>query len=117
MKPNNAKQNVKSYIDEREKQVGVLVMTERGTLVTADICFNALWNDLPPLLVIPRKKLNPLFEMESPPETVIACHLSGRMQSDIYVTRWFHHFLRHTKPTGDDPVLLSCDDQTTRTLP
>ena len=99
-----------------KKQVGSLSSAERGTLVTAEICFNALGNYVPPLLIFPRKKANPLFEAGAPPETIIACHPSGWMQSEIFVSTWFTHFLRHTKPKAEDPVLLIFDGHATHTM-
>jgi len=98
-----------------KKQVGTLVSAERGTLVTAEICFNALGNYIPPLFVFPRKKTNPLFEVGAPPETVIACHPSGWMHSEIFAPTWFNHFLHYTKPTAEDPVLLIFDGHATHT--
>jgi len=98
-----------------KKQVGALASAERGTLVTAEICFNELGNYIPPLLVFPRKNYNPLFEVGAPPETAIACHPSGWMQSEIFAPTWFNHFLRHAKPTAEDPVLLILDGHATHT--
>ncbi|XP_041364096.1 uncharacterized protein LOC121379517 [Gigantopelta aegis] len=72
-----------------KKQVGALASAERGTLVTAEICFNALGNYIPPLLIFSRKNLNPLFEVGAPLETVITCHPSG----------WMHR----AKPSAEDP--------------
>ncbi|KAK9752205.1 hypothetical protein QE152_g4419 [Popillia japonica] len=39
----------------------------------------------------------------APPGTMIACHPSGWMQSDIFL-QWFDHFLAHAKPSVADPV-------------
>ena len=74
--------------------------------MTADICFSATGRYIPPLLVFSRKKVNPMFEAGVPPETVIARHCSGWMQTEIFAPTWFNHFLLHTKPTAEDPVLL-----------
>ncbi|KAG5865858.1 hypothetical protein JTB14_033025 [Gonioctena quinquepunctata] len=35
------------------------------------------------------------------------------MQSDIFAPTWFTHFIKHAKPTKDDPVLLICDGHST----
>ena len=98
-----------------KKQVGALTSAEKGTRVTAEICFNALGNYIPPLPVFPRKKVNPLFGAVTPPETQVVCHPSGWMQSEIFAQKWFNHFLHHTKPTVDDPVLLIFDGHATHT--
>ncbi|ELT93493.1 hypothetical protein CAPTEDRAFT_123692 [Capitella teleta] len=97
-----------------KKQVGSLTSAERGTLVTAEICCIALGNYLPPLLILPRVRRNPLFEIGIPPETVVVCHPSGWMQSEIFI-QWFEHFLHHARPTEEDPVLLIFDGHATHT--
>jgi len=42
------------------------------------------------------------------PGTVHACHPSGWIQSKIF-SQWFLHFIKHTKPTKEDPVILVLD--------
>ena len=37
------------------------------------------------------------------------------MQSEIFVPKWFHHFLLPTKPTAEDPVMLIFDGHATHT--
>ena len=44
----------------------------------------------------------------SPPGSSHACHPSGWIQSEIF-SQWFLHFIKHTKPTKDDPVILVLD--------
>ena len=55
-----------------------------------------------------------MFEVGVRPETVIACHSSGWMQTEIFAPAWFDHFLCHTKPTAENPVLLILDGHSTR---
>ena len=97
-----------------KKQVGSLTSAERGTLITAEICCNAIGNFVPPMLIFPRVRRNPLFEVGVPPESLITCHPSGWMQTDIFI-QWFEHFIHHTKPTETDPVLLIMDGHATHT--
>lgn len=96
-----------------KKQVGCLTSAERGTTVTAEICFGAAGHYVPPLLVIPRVRKNPIYEIGLPAETVVTYHNSGWMQSDIFSDIWFPHFLRHTRPSEDSPVLLILDGHAT----
>lgn len=98
-----------------KKQVGVLSSAERGVLVTAEICFNAAGFHLPPLMICPRVRRNPLFEVGLPPDAIVEYHPSGWMQSNIFAPIWFTHFLKHTKPSPDDPVLLILDGHATHT--
>jgi hypothetical protein len=43
----------------------------------------------------------------TPPGSVHACHPSGWIQSQIFF-QWFH-FIKHTKLTKEDPVILVWD--------
>ncbi|KAB0799328.1 hypothetical protein PPYR_07208 [Photinus pyralis] len=97
-----------------KKQIGSLSSAERGTLVTAEICVSASGHYIPPLLIFPRVRLNPLFDVGLPPDSVVVCHPSGWMQTDIFVV-WFKHFVRYAKPTNTDPVLLIMDGHATHT--
>lgn len=98
-----------------KKQIGVLTSGERGTLVTAEICFSATGQYVPPLMIFPRAKKNPIFEVGLPPESIVMCHPSGWMQTNIFAPTWFDHFLRFAKPSEADPVLLILDGHSTHT--
>nr|XP_023025029.1 uncharacterized protein LOC111513100 [Leptinotarsa decemlineata] len=50
----------------------------------------------------------------APPGTAFACHPTGWMQMELF-TSWFDHFLKFSKPTKDDPILLILDGHATRT--
>lgn len=95
-----------------KKQVGVLSSAERGSLVTAEICFSATGNYIPPSLIFPRVRANPLFEKGLPPNTKVFTHPSGWMQSEIFV-EWFKHFMKYSKPTAEERVLLILDGHAT----
>lgn len=88
-----------------------LSSAERGQNVTATICFSAAGHYIPPLLIYPRKRLAPTFLTGAPPSTYGVAHPSGWMQSEIFV-QWIQHFIKHTKPTEEHPVLLLLDGHT-----
>lgn len=98
-----------------KKRVGILSSAERGTTTTAVICCNAGGQFIPPLIIFPRARENPDLLNGTPPETVMVCHPSGWMQSEIFCPIWFTHFLKCVKPTEDDPVLLILDGHATHT--
>lgn len=98
-----------------KKQVGSLSSAERGSLTTAEICFNAVGFYLPPLLIFPRVRRCPALEQGLPPESIVEYHSSGWMQSHIFSDVWFNHFLKYSKPTEADPVLLIFDGHATHT--
>ncbi|KAJ8915989.1 hypothetical protein NQ315_016666 [Exocentrus adspersus] len=83
-----------------KKQVGVLSSAERGSLVTAKICFNAIESYIPTTLTNMSSEYHP----------------PGWIQSSIFVPTWFNHFLKYAiKPSADDPVLLILHGHATHT--
>ena len=44
----------------------------------------------------------------TPPWSTHACHHSGWIQCEIFA-QWFLHFIKHSKPTKEEPVILVLD--------
>lgn len=91
-----------------KKQIGALTSAERGSLISLCLCMSAVGDFVPPLLIFPRKKMNILLMKGAPAGSIARCHPSGWIQADIFLD-WFEHFIKHTKPTKEDPVLLVLD--------
>jgi hypothetical protein len=51
----------------------------------------------------------------APPETVMDCHPTGWMQTDIFCPVWVDNFLKSVNPTEDDPILQILDWRATHT--
>ena len=68
---------------------------------------------IPPLLVVPRIRRNPIYEIGLPSESIVAYHHSGWMQSNIFTDTWFPHFIKHVRATEESPVLLILDGHVT----
>jgi hypothetical protein len=67
-------------------------------------------NFIPPLLVFQgKKKMKQELMNGTLPGPIHACHPSGWIQSEIFVFQWFLHFIKHTQPTKEDPVILVLD--------
>ena len=86
-------------------QISSVQSAERGSLVTVVICVSPTVQFTPPLLVFPRKNMKQELMNGTPPASIHACHPSVWLQSEIF-SQWFLHFIKHTKPTKDDPVIL-----------
>ncbi len=97
-----------------KKQVGALSSAERGKLVTVEICMSASGNFIPPFFVFPRCRMKADLLDSAPPGSQAVAHPSGWMQSDIF-EKWFDHFLQHTHPSAEAPVLLVLDGHKTHT--
>jgi len=96
------------------RQVGSITSAERGQLCTAVICMSASGVFIPPMIIFPRVRMKLELMDGTPPDTIYACHKSGWMQKELF-TQWFHHFLKHTHSTIDNPSLLILDGHATYT--
>jgi len=83
-----------------KRQISSLQSAERGSLVTS---MSPSGHFMPLLHVAKRKVMN-----DTPPASIHACHPSGWIQSEIF-SQWYLHFIKHTKPTKEDPVILVLD--------
>ncbi|XP_072400298.1 uncharacterized protein [Diabrotica undecimpunctata] len=92
-----------------KKQVGNLTSGERGTLITAESCISASGHYVPPFLIIPRQRKNPIYEINLPQGSIVTFHKSGWMRTEIMSNIWFPHFPKHTHPTENNPVLRILD--------
>lgn len=96
------------------RQVGFLTSAERGVLCSLVMCISAGGSYIPPFIIFPRHRMKAELTDGAPPGTAFTCHPTGWMQTDLFV-EWFKHFLMHTKPTENDPVLLILDGHSTHT--
>ncbi|XP_054285350.1 uncharacterized protein LOC129001936 [Macrosteles quadrilineatus] len=95
-----------------KKTVCKIASAERGITVTAVCCMSATGVFVPPALIFPRKRMNPSLFTDAPPGTLRLVTDTGYMNSDLFLD-WLKHFVQHTKPSADDPVLLIADNHST----
>ena len=69
---------------------------------------------VPPFPIFPRVQTKQELKDGAPPRSEFACHPSGWIQLSIF-TEWLRHFVAHTKPSKNDPVLLVMDGHMTQT--
>lgn len=99
----------KVLADKKARQVGQVTSAERGVLVTMVGCVSASGGTIPPLLIFPRVNFKPHMLIGAPPGTVGAANPSGWISSDLFIT-WLKHFIDHTRPCTEKPVLLLMDN-------
>lgn len=104
----------KVFALKRRRQVGSVTSAERGLMSTASICISASGQILPPMMIFPRARLTDNLKKGAPPDTKFVCNSSGWMTIKEFNT-WFEHFLQHTRPTIDNPVLLILDGHSSHT--
>lgn len=97
-----------------KRQVGCIASADRGVLSTACICMSAAGHFIPPMLIFPRVRLTGQLKKGAPPETLFSCNTTGWMTIDDF-SAWFDHFLAHTRPTAESPVLLLLDGHASHT--
>ena len=91
-----------------KRQISSLQSAERGYLVTVVTCVSPAEHFILPLLVFPRKNMKQEVTNGTSPGTIHGCHPSRWIQSEIF-SQWFLHFIKHTKPTKEDSVILVLD--------
>jgi hypothetical protein len=95
--------------EKRQKDVGKIVSTDRGQLVTVVCCFSASGVYVPPAIIFPRKRMCNELYSEAPIGTLPLISDTGYMNTDLLVQQ-LHHFLNNAKATETDPVLLVLDN-------
>ncbi|CAH2086648.1 unnamed protein product [Euphydryas editha] len=108
------KTNSKIIAKRGRKQVGIIVSAERGQTVTVEICFSAAGNYMPPMLIFPRKRMQPELMVNSQAGAWGTCSDSGWITSELFL-QWFKRFVIFSGASKDRPVLLLLDGHSTHT--
>lgn len=108
------KSNSKILAKKGRKQVGRLTSADRSGTTTAVICMSSSGIYVPPMVIFARKRMKVELQDGAPPGTVFACNESGWMNIETF-TKWFEHFLKHSKPSVEDPLLLIIDGHASHT--
>jgi hypothetical protein len=97
-----------------KRQVGGLSSAERGVLVTAEIFMSASCNFMPMVLVFPLARENKELLDDAPPGSTAEYHLSGWMQTEIFL-KWFRRFIEISMPTERKSLVLVLDGDESQT--
>ncbi|KAG8237396.1 hypothetical protein J437_LFUL013032 [Ladona fulva] len=92
-----------------KKTVCKISSAERGQTVTSVCCMSATGVFVLPALIFPRKRMNHLLYKDAPNGTLPLISDTGYMNSDLFID-WLKHFVKHAKPSPEDPVLLIADN-------
>ncbi|RZF41939.1 hypothetical protein LSTR_LSTR011388 [Laodelphax striatellus] len=98
------------------KQVGKMTSAERGPTVTICGTINALGNSIPPYIIYPRVRHQEYMERGSVAGTKIGRSQNGWMTSTNF-EEYLDHFIKYSKPTNDNPVLLVFDNHESHISP
>jgi hypothetical protein len=92
-----------------KRQISYLQSAQRESLVAVVTCTSPTGHFVPSLLVFPRRNTKQELINGTAPGPIHACHTSWWILSEIFFSQWFLHFIKHTKPTQEDPVILLLD--------
>ncbi|GBN30356.1 hypothetical protein AVEN_120850-1 [Araneus ventricosus] len=94
------------------KQVGQMMLEERGKLVTIISAVNAIGNTVPPLFVFPRKFFKDHMLKEAPTGTIGATNPSDWSPPQIFMLH-LKHFVKHVKTSKNNNIILIIDNHHT----
>ncbi|KAL1377512.1 hypothetical protein pipiens_016215 [Culex pipiens pipiens] len=97
-----------------QDQVGGMVSAEKGVTTTVVFAMSAAGDFVPPMFIFPWQRMNDALKVGAPYGSTFACNPSGWSTIDT-CTKWFDHFLTHTRPTKEEPVLLLFDGHKSHT--
>ncbi|XP_077289560.1 uncharacterized protein LOC143913562 isoform X1 [Arctopsyche grandis] len=78
---------------------------EKGVLVTFLAFINACGNTVPPVFIFPRVHFQEFMLTGAPAGSLAMAHPSGRMTEEHFIQS-LGHFVKHTKPTAESPILI-----------
>lgn len=98
----------KVFAKKGKKQVGALTSAERGVHTTVAICMSSGGTYIPPTIIFPRKKYNPVLYDAAPVGTLRLYNESGYMTGELFY-KWMQHFINFVRPTPERKALLILD--------
>lgn len=91
------------------KQVGSMSSGERGINTTIIGGVNAIGNSIPPAMIFARVHFKEHMIKGAPAGTLGMAHSSGWSTTETFL-EYLRHFIKHTKPSQDNKVLLLMDN-------
>ena len=90
------------------KQIGQILSTERGVLVTMCCCINAIGNALPPVYIFPRVQFKNYMLKDAPAGRLGLAYPPGWMTGDLFAET-LGHFIKFMKINKSNLGLLLMD--------
>lgn len=92
--------------------MGQVTSVERGNLVTVLFMINASGSSIPPGFVFPRVHYKDAMLVNGPAGALGLANSSGWMNEECFMLA-LHHFVKHVKPTKENPALILMDNHCT----
>ena len=90
------------------RHVAKVTSGEKDKTVTVACCMNAIGNYIPPLIIFPRKILNPNLMRGAPTGAIGGATESGWVDGEHFM-KWLRHFVQHAKPSIERKHILIVD--------
>lgn len=107
-------QQAKVLAKSSKRQVGSLTSQERGRNVTVICTVSACGQYVPPCLIFPRKRENPILMDNAPTAAKGFFNESGWMTGEMFC-KFINHFIEFVKPTKERSVVLILDGHSSHT--
>lgn len=105
----NVHKNSKILARKGLKQVGKVTSGERGTTTTVVCSFSAGGTYIPPMFIFKRKRMAGQLMKGCNSNMIATVSDSGWINESLFID-WLHHFIKHTNPSKENPVLLIFDN-------
>lgn len=99
----------KVLAEKTQRQVGQIVSSERGELITFGGIITAIGNTIPPIFVFPRVNYKSHFLLGSPEGSLGLASRTGWINGDLFL-EVLKHIQKHMNSTTERPILLLCDN-------
>ncbi|KAH9636306.1 hypothetical protein HF086_003273 [Spodoptera exigua] len=64
---------------------------------------------VPPIFILPRKRMTPALEKDGPTGAIYKCLDNGWINEELFL-QWLKHFIQYAKPSAEEPILLILDN-------
>ncbi|XP_044728415.1 uncharacterized protein LOC123291986 [Chrysoperla carnea] len=98
------------------KKFGDMTLTETEHLIIISACSNALGNLIPPMMLFPSAHYKDYMIKGAPPGTIGEANFSGGLNEELFY-KFMEHFIKHTKPSKEERVILITDNDETHLAP
>ncbi|XP_030751325.1 uncharacterized protein LOC115878847 [Sitophilus oryzae] len=92
-----------------QRQVGAITSGERGKLVTVLCSVSAAGEYVPPMFIFGRARMKCELTKNGPTNALYKVSKNGSINEDLFF-EWIEHFVRHTKCSITDKVLVIIDN-------
>ncbi|XP_055610839.1 uncharacterized protein LOC129757592 [Uranotaenia lowii] len=96
------------------RQTSGVSSAERGTNTTVVFAMSAAGSFVPPMFIFARQRMHETLKKAAPTGAIFDCAPKGWSNAKCF-EKWFDHFLKFTRHTEEEPILLILDGHSSHT--